>query len=87
MNFQTIGSQCGILDSRLIPKHVSVKTSLQRLATSLDKPKAQVQTDDWVFIKIGFSYHPATPIPGKVSKKQDTVIYPKHQEVMLQVLE
>ena len=41
------------------------------------KVQVQVQTDDWVFIKIGFSNHPPQATPGKFSKKQDTVIYPK----------
>ena len=46
------------------------------------KVQVQVQTDNWVFIKIGFSNHPASqphPATGKVSKKRDTVIYPKEK--------
>ena len=52
-----------------------------KVDNTVDKPKVQVQfkTDDWVFINIGFSNHPASQPPGKVSKKQDTVIYPKQK--------
>ena len=39
------------------------------------KYKVKVKVDDWVFIKITFSNHPATHPAGKVSKKQDTAIY------------
>ena len=63
---------------------------LSRLSTNpKSKSKVQVQTDDWAFIKIRFSNHPATQpatqpanqppsqLPGKVSKKQDRAILPK----------
>ena len=53
--------------------------------TSKSKVHVQVQTDDWVFIKIRVSNHPPTYPPdhppdhpsGKVSKKQDRAILPK----------
>ena len=49
------------------------------LTNPKSKSKVQVQTDDWVFIKIRFSNHPAShpQPPGKVSKKQDRAILPK----------
>ena len=40
------------------------------------KVQVQEQVDDWFFIKIVFFNYPQ---PGKVSKKQDTVIYLKQK--------
>ena len=57
------------------------------LTNPKSKSKVKVRADDWVFIKIRFSNHPASHLatqpppashpPGKVSKKQDRAILPK----------